>query len=681
VSQSKPAIPDPVQIAGRFDIVSKLGAGAFGTVFKAKDSLLGRMVAIKTIRLEGLAAQGAGIEEMLERFKREALVAAQLKHPNIVTIYDFGTDQGMSYLAMEFIDGVGLDRLIANEGKLGIERAAMLGAQVADALDFAHRTASVVHRDIKPANIMIEAGDRVKVTDFGIAKATDSGEHLTVTGSLLGTPSYMSPEQARGATLDGRSDLFALGCVVYEMVAGKKAFRGESITGLIFKIITEEPPALREIDPNVPEEMIKIISKAMAKTPETRYQTGRELADDLLALTRAGSTPTVRAAETPTAPGHAKSPAGSMAGETINTAAPTAVSPGAPSPTVQSKPTPTVQSGTAVTRQSSGPPKPLPPAARPVAPPPPSPAARKSGGGLGLLLGGAVLLLGMVAVGLGGVWWYLSKRTPATADQPTIEQPTPGGPTVATNTTTDSSATTATTAPPTADLGTTTTATTATDVPVAKTAEPATQQTAQPATQAPPTGGRTASGGTTGSTTSSGSSGNVKTADAGGRTSSGSTGSGGAAADDYSYLDEEAEPELDGEAGGRRVADAYSNKQGYGRNQGGYGTTGRLRARSKSPRDLVRPERPAVATIRYLINAEEFYNKKHGRYASLSELTAESMRLDVKASKNEFTRAGYVFLLSVKDGGKSFEITASPQTPGLRPFIGDDSGFIRSGLE
>src|SRR5687767_12885984 len=219
------AAPEPTEIAGRYQIIKKLGAGAFGTVYKAKDKILGRMVAIKTIRLEGLAAAGAGLAELINRFKREAQVSAQLKHPNIVTIYDIGEANGTSYLAMEFIDGVGLDRVIA-AGKLPLERAASLGAQVADGLDFAHRH-NVVHRDIKPANIMIEGGDRVKVTDFGIARVTDSVDNLTATGSLLGTPSYMSPEQARGATVDGRSDLFAVGCILYEMVAGKKAFRGD----------------------------------------------------------------------------------------------------------------------------------------------------------------------------------------------------------------------------------------------------------------------------------------------------------------------------------------------------------------------------------------------------------------------------------------------------------------------
>src|SRR6185295_16293267 len=163
-------------------------------------------------------------------------------------------------------------------------------------LDFAHKK-GVVHRDIKPANIMIEPGDRMKVTDFGIAKMADSGEHLTVTGSLLGTPSYMSPEQAKGATLDGRSDLFAVGCILYEMIAGKKAFRGDSITGLIFKIITEEPQLITELDPTLTPEVVQIIQRALSKAPDARYQSGRELAEDLLSFSRPGSSPTLRQGE------------------------------------------------------------------------------------------------------------------------------------------------------------------------------------------------------------------------------------------------------------------------------------------------------------------------------------------------------------------------------------------------
>ena len=222
-----------------------------------------------------------------------------MQHPNIVALCDIGTWEGLTYISMEFVDGVGLDRVIQGSGKMAIERAASIGAQIAEALDAAHKQ-GVIHRDIKPANIMILPGDRVKVTDFGIAKVTDSAEHLTVTGSLLGTPSYMSPEQARGGEIDGRSDLFSLGCILYEMLAGQRAFRGESITALLFKIITEEPPSLRDLDPTVSDAMLHIIGKALSKAKERRYQTGRELADDLLAITQPGFVPTLRAKETPT---------------------------------------------------------------------------------------------------------------------------------------------------------------------------------------------------------------------------------------------------------------------------------------------------------------------------------------------------------------------------------------------
>ena len=250
MSASKPAVPEPTRI-GKYEIVAKLGAGAFGTVYKAMDPELGRLVAIKTIRLEGLAASQASLDDLLARFRREAQVAAKVKHPNIVTIYEFaGKAEGVSYISMEFVEGVGLDRVIAKSGRMSIERAAAIGAQVADALDYAWRMQKLVHRDIKPANIMIEPGDRVKVTDFGIAKVTDSADHLTATGSLLGTPSYMSPEQARGSAVDGRSDLFSVGCILYEMLAGQKAFRGESMTAIMFKIITEEPPSLRDSRPD-----------------------------------------------------------------------------------------------------------------------------------------------------------------------------------------------------------------------------------------------------------------------------------------------------------------------------------------------------------------------------------------------------------------------------------------------
>ena len=253
---------------------------------------------------------------------------------------------------MEFVDGVGLDRVIVGSGKMSIERAASIGAQVADALAYAHKQ-GVVHRDIKPANIMIEPGDRVKVTDFGIAKMTEQGaEHLTATGSLLGTPSYMSPEQARGGAIDGRSDLFSVGCLLYEMLAGQKAFRGDSITALLFKIITEEPPSLRELDPTVSDEMLRIIGKALSKSPETRYQTGRDLADDLLAVTRPGFVPTLRAAETPTLPPDAPP------GDVPTLASPPTVR---PEVTLSSAPTAAQSAPSSATRPAPGAPPPLPP--------------------------------------------------------------------------------------------------------------------------------------------------------------------------------------------------------------------------------------------------------------------------------------------------------------------------------
>jgi hypothetical protein len=288
------AVHGPDEIAGRYQVLQKLGAGAFGTVYKAKDRILGRMVAIKTIHFEGSAASGASRTDLLNRFKREAVISAQLKHPNIVTIHDISEFEGTSYLAMEFIDGVGLDRELAAAGRLPVGRAAALGAQIAEALDFAHRH-GVVHRDVKPANIMIEPGDRVKVTDFGIARMSNTADNLTATGSLLGTPAYMSPEQARGEALDGRSDLFSLGCILYEMVAGRKAFAGDSLTAVLLRITTGEPPPLRDMEPSVPDAMVRIVARALAKSPAARYQSGRDLADDLLAL-RPGSVPAARPA-------------------------------------------------------------------------------------------------------------------------------------------------------------------------------------------------------------------------------------------------------------------------------------------------------------------------------------------------------------------------------------------------
>jgi serine/threonine-protein kinase len=637
VSASNPAAPEPSEIAGRYQVVKKLGAGAFGTVYKAKDKRLERMVAIKTIRLEGLAASQAGLKEMVERFEREAKTAAKLKHPGIVTIYDydFSESQGFSYIAMEFIDGVGLDRIIAETGRLSVERAAALGVQIADALDYAHKF-GVVHRDIKPANIMIEAGDRVKITDFGIAKPGDSAEHLTVTGSLLGTPSYMSPEQARGQKLDGRSDLFSVGCVIYEMVAGRKAFRGDSITALLFKIITEEPQSIHELEPSVPEAMVRLVQKAISKAPEARYQTGRELADDLLAMTRAGAMPTLRAVETPTitpesaptissAPTAISAPTLAPAGSTGSTQ-PTAAPPPLP-PTVL-----TPGSATA-----PGVPSPVPPA-RPPAPATrvAQPAARsaKKGSGLGLVLGlGAVGLLLLAAVA-GGAWWLLRQRQP----QPTAS------PTPVAELTTPAPAASATS--PAATLP----AESAPTPPATTLATPAPAASLAPRTpSSKPDGGRRAATGTTA----------PAEPPAPPR----------AQGEDYGFLNDIPAQGPDGRELGAALANAY-------RSGGNSGIAGRRFAqRPRVPRDVAPIERPAVGTLLHLMFMEQAYQRQNGRYGNLRELkTAGLLRLDVPFANGVFERMRYRFELT--GSGGEYKATATPLVGG-RPFVADDNGFVR----
>ena len=645
MSQQKHAgPPDPTEIAQRYQVVKRLGAGAFGTVYKAKDKILGRMVAIKTIRLEGLAASGgAGLEELMDRFKREAMVSAQLKHPSIVTIYDIGDSDGVSYIAMEFIDGVGLDRVIAGAGRLLVERAAALAAQVADALDFAHQH-NVVHRDIKPANIMVEAGDRVKVTDFGIAKVTDSAEHLTATGSLLGTPSYMSPEQARGSTVDGRSDLFSVGAILYEMVAGKKAFRGDSITGLIFKIITEEPPPLRELDPEVPEELVRIVARALAKDPTARYQTGRELADELLTLTRPGSTPTLRQSEVSTSPGYVPGPTTYIPGSSPTVASPPTQR-GASSPPPVSDPAATRVSPAAATRVS---------AARTVSRPAPVPPARSSKTGLviGLLAVGLLLLVGM------GVAGFLLLRP----------RPSPGPGQVAGPATTRAVPPSTMAAGPSPSSG----------GPGTLAAPPATQAaeaTAPPGTT-PPAGRETPGVPEAGRRT--------RTAAAGaGAGSAGSAAAGpstGATAttvpalpatvpDADTTLDREP-PDVDGRAAGDRLAGTY--RDGRGGNAGSYGTGRRFRARERIPRTNVPAERQAVFVLLNVVSFEEAFQKTHGRYGNFREVLPPGLPIP---SPNAFQRHGYRFDLKAERDG--FQVVATPLAMGLRPFVVDDSGYVR----
>ena len=286
-----PSSPGSQTLAGllgeRYRIVARLGAGAFGEVYRAHDSVLGRDVAVKRIKLDAFV-EPAALEDIKQRFSREAQVAARLRHPNIVITHDIVQTPAMSFIVMELVEGRTLQALLAERGRLPLGETIGLVAQVAAALDHAHAS-GVVHRDVKPANIMIEPGGQLKVMDFGIAKL-ETGANLTSTGSIMGTPNYMSPEQAKGLRVDGRSDLFSLGCVLYECLTGTKPFQGESVSVILVKILTEEPPPVDLAAAGLPAEIGSVLKRAVAKDPAARYASGKDLVE---ALRTAGHTTVV----------------------------------------------------------------------------------------------------------------------------------------------------------------------------------------------------------------------------------------------------------------------------------------------------------------------------------------------------------------------------------------------------
>lgn len=265
---------------GRYQVEKELGKGAMGVVYLGRDPKINRVVAIKTMALSQEFEEDE-LKDVKERFFREAETAGRLNHPNIVTIFDAGEEHDLAYIAMEFLKGKDLVPYTKSGNLMPLAKVMDITARVADALSYAHQN-SVVHRDIKPANIMYEPeSDAVKVTDFGIARITDSSK--TKTGMVLGTPSYMSPEQLAGKKIDGRSDLFSLGVMLYQMACGKLPFEGDSMAQLMFKIANEPHPPIREVNPQVPECLATIVDKAMAKDNTQRYQTGAEMATDLRA--------------------------------------------------------------------------------------------------------------------------------------------------------------------------------------------------------------------------------------------------------------------------------------------------------------------------------------------------------------------------------------------------------------
>jgi serine/threonine-protein kinase len=263
---------------GRYEVEKELGKGAMGIVYLGKDPKINRVVAIKTMALAQEFEEDE-LEEVKERFFREAETAGRLNHPNIVTIFDAGEEHDLAYIAMEFLKGHDLARYCKPDNLMDMNTVISIVLRSAEGLDFAHQQ-NVVHRDIKPANIMYEPeSDIVKITDFGIARITDSSK--TKTGMVLGTPSYMSPEQLAGKKVDGRSDLFSLGVMLYQMLCGSLPFKAESMASLMFKITNEEAPDIRTMRAEIPEAMAKIINRALAKNADERYQTGTDFANDL----------------------------------------------------------------------------------------------------------------------------------------------------------------------------------------------------------------------------------------------------------------------------------------------------------------------------------------------------------------------------------------------------------------
>jgi len=295
---------------GRYRIEAELGRGAMGVVYKAHDPILDRTVALKTIVLDEEAEER---EDYHSRFFQEAKAAARLNHPSLITIYDFGEEDDLAYMAMELLNGSELDQRMTKE-PIAIYDAISIAIQVAEGLAFAHDS-GVIHRDIKPGNIMVLPRGRIKIMDFGIARLKIS-DVKTQLGTRLGTPKYMSPEQSSGGKLDHRTDIFSLGIVLYEMLTGVKLFRGDTLTQVLHNVVNFEPPPPSKIKPEVSHLLDLVVRRAMEKKPSARYSSAWEMVDDLRQCLQELAPPT----ETPNASnnsGNAIPPAGQATDKTI----------------------------------------------------------------------------------------------------------------------------------------------------------------------------------------------------------------------------------------------------------------------------------------------------------------------------------------------------------------------------
>ncbi len=269
----------PADKIGKYKILGTLGRGGMGIVYKGLDPDIEREVAIKTIRFEAFT-ESAEKEEMLARVVREAKAAGRLNHPNIITVYDVIRHKDLTFIVMQYVDGQSLQARIESGVRPSPQEVVDLLGPVADALDFAHKN-GIIHRDVKPANVLIDKQGRPFLADFGVAHMEAST--MTGPGKTIGTISYMSPEQVMGTAVDHRADLFALGVILYELLTGQKPFAGDNLSTIVYKIVNEEPPRVTEINHDLPRGYEEVIKKALAKNPDERYQSGREMVSDLKA--------------------------------------------------------------------------------------------------------------------------------------------------------------------------------------------------------------------------------------------------------------------------------------------------------------------------------------------------------------------------------------------------------------